>query len=59
MSGRNRIEKLTLHRFRGATGTTEVTFDPGKPVVFIFGENGSERSLHELCCGQAALSRGT
>ena len=39
-----RIEKITLHRFRGATTMTEVVFDPAKPVVFIFGENGSGKS---------------
>ncbi len=39
-----RIEKITLHRFRGATTTTEVTFDPHKPLVFIYGENGSGKS---------------
>ena len=39
-----RIEKITLHRFRGATTMTEVAFDQAKPVVFIFGENGSGKS---------------
>lgn len=39
-----RIEKVTLHRFRGATTTTEVAFDPRKPITFIFGENGSGKS---------------
>ncbi len=39
-----RIEKITLNRFRGATATTEVTFDPNKAVVIVFGENGSGKS---------------
>ncbi|MGE0128639.1 MAG: AAA family ATPase [Blastocatellales bacterium] len=43
-NSRRRIEKITLHRFRGATTTTEVAFDPRKPITFIFGENGSGKS---------------
>ncbi|MCI0336108.1 MAG: AAA family ATPase [Acidobacteria bacterium] len=43
-SSRRRIEKITLHRFRGATTSTELTFDPQKAIVFIFGENGSGKS---------------
>ncbi len=43
-NSRKRIEKITLHRFRGATTTTEVAFDPRKPITFIFGENGSGKS---------------
>jgi recombinational DNA repair ATPase RecF len=39
-----RIEKITLQRFRGATTMTEITFDPHKPLIFIFGENGSGKS---------------
>ena len=39
-----RIEKIKLQRFRGATTTTEITFDPHKPLIFIFGENGSGKS---------------
>src|SRR5262245_65520204 len=39
-----RIERITLTRFRGATTTTEVVFDPRKPITFIFGENGSGKS---------------
>ncbi len=55
-----RIEKITLTRFRGATTTTEVTFDPRKPVVFIFGENGSGKSsivdAIDFVCNQTAGS---
>ncbi|MGH9839437.1 MAG: AAA family ATPase [Blastocatellia bacterium] len=55
-----RIEKITLTRFRGATATTEVAFDPGKPVVFIFGENGSGKSsivdAIDFVCNQTAGS---
>ncbi|MGH9751344.1 MAG: AAA family ATPase [Blastocatellia bacterium] len=52
-----RIEKITLTRFRGATATTEVTFDPRKPITFIFGENGSGKSsivdAIDFVCNQA------
>src|SRR5262245_60117982 len=52
-----RIEKITLTRFRGATTTTEVTFDPRKPITFIFGENGSGKSsiidAIDFVCNQA------
>jgi recombinational DNA repair ATPase RecF len=52
-----RIEKITLTRFRGATTTTEVVFDPRKPITFIFGENGSGKSsivdAIDFVCNQA------
>jgi recombinational DNA repair ATPase RecF len=52
-----RIEKITLTRFRGATTTTEVSFDPRKPITFIFGENGSGKSsivdAIDFVCNQA------
>ncbi len=52
-----RIEKITLTRFRGATTTTEITLDPAKPVIFIFGENGSGKSsivdAIDFVCNQA------
>ncbi|MCI0662725.1 MAG: AAA family ATPase [Acidobacteria bacterium] len=52
-----RIEKITLQRFRGATTTTEITFDPHKPLIFIFGENGSGKSsivdAIDFVCNQA------
>lgn len=55
-----RIEKITLTRFRGATTTTEVSFDPRKPITFIFGENGSGKSsivdAIDFVCNQTAGS---
>src|SRR5215475_7136875 len=52
-----RIERITLTRFRGATTTTEVVFDPRKPITFIFGENGSGKSsivdAIDFVCNQA------
>jgi len=52
-----RIEKVTLTRFRGATTTTEVVFDPRRPITFIFGENGSGKSsivdAIDFVCNQA------
>lgn len=38
------IERLCLHRFRGATTATEVTFDTDTPLVILFGENGTGKS---------------
>jgi ABC-type cobalamin/Fe3+-siderophores transport system ATPase subunit len=40
----NRIERMTLQYFRGATRRTELVFDKHKPIVMIFGENGSGKS---------------
>src|SRR5712692_9952804 len=39
-----RIERMTLQCFRGATRCTELAFDKNKPVVMIFGENGTGKS---------------
>lgn len=39
-----RVEKLSLHNFRGATCPIEVEFDTSKPVTIIFGENGTGKS---------------
>lgn len=39
-----RIESLTLEHFKGATCTTTIDFDTNKPVVMIFGENGTGKS---------------
>src|SRR5262245_12671109 len=54
---KKRIEKITLQRFRGATTTTEITLDPHKPLIFIFGENGSGKSsivdAIDFVCNQA------
>ena len=39
-----RISKLTMSGFRGATAPTTIEFDTTKPVVLIFGENGTGKS---------------
>lgn len=39
-----RISKLTMSGFRGATAPTSIEFDTTKPVVLIFGENGTGKS---------------
>lgn len=40
----NRIEKLCLDNFRGATCNVEIEFDTSKPAVMVFGENGTGKS---------------
>ena len=40
----NRIESLTLQKFRGATAPVEIDFDVNKPITMIFGENGAGKS---------------
>jgi DNA repair exonuclease SbcCD ATPase subunit len=40
----DRIKNLTVQSFRGATQPFELQFDASKPVVLIFGENGSGKS---------------
>ncbi len=39
-----KISKLTLAGFRGATIPTTISFEASKPVVLIFGENGTGKS---------------
>ncbi len=39
-----RVSKLTMAGFRGATAPTTIQFDTSKPVVLIFGENGTGKS---------------
>ncbi|MGE0885882.1 MAG: AAA family ATPase [Blastocatellales bacterium] len=39
-----RIEKLSLRGFRGATTPVEIIFDTNRPIVMIFGENGTGKS---------------
>ena len=39
-----RVHKLTLTSFRGATKQVEIEFDETKPVVLVFGENGTGKS---------------
>ena len=38
------IQRLTLRSFRGATQPVEIAFEPNKPLVVIFGENGCGKS---------------
>ena len=40
----DRIKKLSVQSFRGATQPFELDFDDKKPVVLIFGENGTGKS---------------
>ena len=52
------IEKLVLQRFRGATTSTVLEFDPKKMVVMLFGENGTGKStiidaIDLVCNGSA------
>jgi len=39
-----RIKRLAIHSFRGATQPLDLSFDVTKPVVLIFGENGTGKS---------------
>jgi energy-coupling factor transporter ATP-binding protein EcfA2 len=39
-----RIESITLEFFKGATNKATIDFDTSKPVVIIFGENGTGKS---------------
>jgi len=39
-----RISRVELEKFRGATTTTSIDFDTAKPIVLIFGDNGSGKS---------------
>ncbi len=38
------VSRISLDGFRGATRATEVSFPPGRPLVLIFGENGTGKS---------------
>ena len=38
------ITQITLKKFRGATTQTTIDFQPGRPLVLIFGENGTGKS---------------
>ena len=42
MSGR--IQEITLKGFRGATSPVNIDFDLKKPIVMVFGENGTGKS---------------
>src|SRR3989304_69550 len=39
-----RIESITLEKFKGATSRVTIDLDVSKPVVIIFGENGTGKS---------------
>ncbi len=41
---REKLEKLTLCRFRAATCPVDLEFDPHKGVAMVFGENGTGKS---------------
>lgn len=38
------LKKLKIVSFRGASQPLELAFDPNKPVILIFGENGTGKS---------------
>lgn len=40
----SRLSELQIEYFRGATNQASVTFDTAKPLVVIFGENGTGKS---------------
>lgn len=40
----SRIERMVLRGFRGATAEVAIDFDTTKPIVMIFGENGTGKS---------------
>ncbi|MCW5940668.1 MAG: AAA family ATPase [Fimbriimonadaceae bacterium] len=52
----DRIKQIALSNFRGATGKTTLTFNTGKPIVLLFGENGTGKSTVldaiDLICNQ-------
>lgn len=39
-----KVSKICLEGFRGATAPVELPFDTSKPVILIFGENGTGKS---------------
>lgn len=39
-----KVSKISLEGFRGATAPIEIPFDSSKPVILIFGENGTGKS---------------
>ena len=40
----DRIKRLAIHNFRGATQPLDLSFDVSKPLVLVFGENGTGKS---------------
>jgi len=53
----DRIKSLRIESFRGATQPLELKFDSGKPVILIFGENGSGKST--IVDALESVSNGT
>ena len=55
-----RLTELRVECFRGATNRAELQFDPAKPLVVIFGENGTGKSTLvdalDLIANQPGLS---
>lgn len=55
-----RIEKILVRHFRGATKAVELSFDTKKPMVMIFGENGTGKSTLvdsiDLVCNESGGS---
>lgn len=39
-----KVNKIRLEGFRGATAAAEIPLDPTKPVILVFGENGTGKS---------------
>lgn len=39
-----KIQSINLNKFRGATKPLEISFDPKKSMIMIFGENGTGKS---------------
>lgn len=66
-SSKSQVERLQFTTFRGATRPVVFHFTPQKPIVLIFGENGSGKStiadaLDFICnsdFGSIRLKRGT
>jgi energy-coupling factor transporter ATP-binding protein EcfA2 len=58
MATQARIEMVKASRCRGATTVTTLDFDPKKPFVLIFGENGTGKSTLidaiDMVCNQSA-----
>lgn len=52
-----RIEAVTLKKFRGASVSVPIRFEKGKPLVLIFGENGTGKTTIvdalDFVCNQA------
>lgn len=38
------IESISIEKFKGATNSIQIDFDPNKKIIMIFGENGTGKS---------------